>query len=79
MLLTAIGHVDAGIGTGDCRGTVADVEFGGALCTVTLSLAGMRGSAPLFVRSSSVGLPQIGSDVYVTVLGKAHVFDAAGG
>jgi iron(III) transport system ATP-binding protein len=56
----------------ECSATVADVEFGGAICTVTLAIDG----APLIVKSSGVGLPSVGSTVQVTVLGKAHVFDA---
>jgi iron(III) transport system ATP-binding protein len=73
LLLTAASQgVMAAAG---CTGTVSDVEFGGAVCTVALSLAGANGGTSLSVRSSSAGLPAIGSDVHVTVLGKAHVFD----
>jgi iron(III) transport system ATP-binding protein len=61
-----------------CAGDVIDVEFGGAVCTVTLALANAAGAAPLTIKSSSVGLPEIGSTVHVSVLGKAHVFDAVG-
>jgi len=57
-----------------CSGKVADVEFGGAVCTVTLSLVG---GAPLVIKSSSLDLPEIGSTVAITVLGKAHVFGGA--
>jgi iron(III) transport system ATP-binding protein len=58
---------------GACLAKVADVEFGGAICTVTLAVDG----APMIVKSSGVGLPSVGSTVEVTVLGKAHVFDEA--
>ncbi|MDL2406752.1 ABC transporter ATP-binding protein [Rhizobium calliandrae] len=61
-----------------CAANVIDVEFGGAVCTVTLTLAKAAGAAPLSIKSSSVGLPEIGSTVHVSVLGKAHVFDATG-
>ncbi|WFU09042.1 ABC transporter ATP-binding protein [Rhizobium sp. CB3090] len=59
-----------------CTGNVIDVEFGGAVCTVTLALANAESAASLTIKSSSVGLPEIGSTVRVSVLGKAHVFDA---
>jgi iron(III) transport system ATP-binding protein len=55
-----------------CSAKVAEVDFGGAICAVTLTIDG----APLIVKSSAVGLPLVGSTVHVTVLGKAHVFDA---
>lgn len=61
-----------------CAGNVLDVEFGGAVCTVTLALAEASGLAPLTVKSSSVELPDVGATVHVSVIGKAHVFDAAG-
>ncbi|MFS8115002.1 ABC transporter ATP-binding protein [Rhizobium jaguaris] len=61
-----------------CAGNVIDVEFGGAICTVTLTLAKAAGTAPLSIKSSSVGLPDVGSTVHVSVVGKAHVFDTAG-
>ncbi|MGY5807360.1 ABC transporter ATP-binding protein [Rhizobium sp. LEGMi198b] len=61
-----------------CAGEVIDVEFGGAVCTVTLALANAAGAAPLTIKSSSVGLPEIGSTVHVSVLGKAHAFDLVG-
>jgi iron(III) transport system ATP-binding protein len=71
LRLTAIG------GNGDvrqaCSAKVTDVEFGGAVCTVTLALYGV----PLVVKCSSVALPAVGSTVQVDVLGKAHVFAKA--
>jgi iron(III) transport system ATP-binding protein len=54
---------------------VSDVEFGGAVSTVTLSLFGAHGSEALIVKSSSVDLPEIGGMVEVEVLGRAHVFE----
>ncbi|MDL2400243.1 ABC transporter ATP-binding protein [Rhizobium mayense] len=55
-----------------CAGNVIDVEFGGAVCTVTLTLAKAAGAAPLSIKSSSVGLPEIGSTVHVSVLGRSN-------
>ncbi|HEY0121473.1 MAG TPA: ABC transporter ATP-binding protein [Rhizobium sp.] len=65
---------DAGTGAA-CAGKVVDVEFGGAVCTVTVVLSKANGAATLNIKSSGVGLPEVGSMVSVTVLGKAHVFD----
>ncbi|MQB44661.1 ABC transporter ATP-binding protein [Rhizobium sp. ICMP 5592] len=61
-----------------CVGKVTDVEFGGAVCTVTIVLSQANGGETLNIKSSGVGLPEIGSVVSVTVLGKAHVFDKPG-
>ena len=61
-----------------CAGNVLDVEFGGAVCTVTLALAEASGLAPLTVKSSSVDLPDVGTTVHVSVVGKAHVFAPSG-
>ena len=61
-----------------CAGNVLDVEFGGAVCTETLALAEASGLAPLTVKSSSVGLPDVGATIHVSVVGKAHVFDPSG-
>jgi iron(III) transport system ATP-binding protein len=61
-------------------GRIMDVRFGGPVCTVVLSLAGAPdSSAPeplILLRSLDVDLPAIGSYVRVSVVGKAHVFDA---
>jgi iron(III) transport system ATP-binding protein len=56
-----------------CTGTVIDIEFGGALCAVTLRLRGTADGALLTVKSSGIGLPAIGSTVRITVLGTAHI------
>ncbi|MDE1996193.1 MAG: ABC transporter ATP-binding protein [Rhizobiaceae bacterium] len=76
LRLATIAETDAG---STCVGKVVDVEFGGAVCTVTLVLADAHGGETLSVKSSGIGLPAIGSMVSVTVLGKAHVFDKAAG
>ena len=68
---------------GACYGHVTDVEFGGAVCTVAVSLvehAGLVGSRPasngaLTIRALSTDLPPVGCRVQIAVLGKAHVFD----
>ncbi|MGA1802932.1 ABC transporter ATP-binding protein [Rhizobium sp. HT1-10] len=62
---------------GRCFGTVDDIEFGGALCTVTLRLAERNGGSTLTVKCSGIGLPTIGSTVEVSVRGSAHVFARA--
>ena len=62
-------------GDASSYGTVTDVEFGGAICTVAVSL--LNGSAhplPLLVRCPSTDLPLVGSRVQVTILGQPHVF-----
>ncbi len=69
-----------------CFGRITAVEFGGAVCTIGISL--MKGS-PLAasysdgpaanvdfkVRGLSIDLPPIGEMVRISVLGQAHVFD----
>jgi iron(III) transport system ATP-binding protein len=82
LVLTVAGLGDKTGGDGprsNCHATVSDVEFGGALCTVTLRLSAANGGETLSVRSSSALLPAVGSNVRVGVLGKAHVFDTARG
>ncbi len=56
-----------------CIGKVTEIEFGGAVCAVTVVLS--NGSETLNIKSSGVGLPEVGSMVSVSVIGKAHVFD----
>jgi iron(III) transport system ATP-binding protein len=74
LRLTVIGQ-EARATSADCLGKIADVEFGGAICTVTLAIAGTH-DAPLTVKTSSADLPEVGGMVRVAVLGKAHVFEA---
>ena len=71
-------------------GRVIRVEFGGAACTVAVSLLDSGGcparatspdgtpEAPLLTRCSSVDPPVVGARVRVTVLGRAHVLDETG-
>ncbi|MBB6487672.1 ABC transporter ATP-binding protein [Rhizobium lusitanum] len=58
-----------------CIGKVTEIEFGGAVCTVTVVLSNANGSETLNIKSSGVGLPEVGSVVSLTVIGKAHVFN----
>jgi iron(III) transport system ATP-binding protein len=58
-----------------CIGKVTEIEFGGAVCAVTVVLSTANGSETLNIKSSGVGLPEIGSMVSVSVIGKAHVFN----
>jgi iron(III) transport system ATP-binding protein len=70
-----------------CYGQVTDVEFGGAICTVAVTLAKGPGSVvrrfgaaaqpdgPLRIRSTSLDLPPIGTTMHIAVVGSAHIFD----
>jgi iron(III) transport system ATP-binding protein len=68
----------------ECHGQVTDIEFGGAVCTIAVSLANAfdrpgsktpAPAAPLLIRTTSIELPPVGTQVRIAVLGKAHVFD----
>jgi iron(III) transport system ATP-binding protein len=65
----------------ECRGQITDVEFGGAVCSITISLAGPFDrpedgqGTPLLIRAASIDLPPVGATVRIAVLGEAHVFD----
>ena len=62
-----------------CLGQVTHVEFGGAICAVTVTLGeGLDPLAPrqLSIRSSGANLPPVGARVHITVSGSAHVFAA---
>ncbi|MFK0162504.1 ABC transporter ATP-binding protein [Rhizobium sp. NPDC090279] len=72
LRLGAIDGAGAGVA---CIGKVTEIEFGGAVCAVTVVLSNANGSETLNIKSSGVGLPEIGSMVSVTVIGKAHVFN----
>ncbi|NEI68717.1 ATP-binding cassette domain-containing protein [Rhizobium lusitanum] len=74
-----LGAVDDAGANAACIGKVTDIEFGGAICAVTVVLSNANGSETLNIKSSGVGLPEIGSMVSVTVLGKAHVFNKLDG
>ncbi|GAA3092874.1 ABC transporter ATP-binding protein [Rhizobium viscosum] len=54
-------------------GRVVDVEFGGAICTVAVSLAAVA-LPPILIKTSSVALPARGDLVRLDIAGKAHVF-----
>ncbi|MBY6263111.1 ABC transporter ATP-binding protein [Azospirillum sp. 412522] len=58
-------------------GRVIDVEFGGSVCKVAVTLGNAPGQpGPLLLRHSSLDLPRIGSRVRIQVQGEAHLFDA---
>ncbi len=54
-------------------GRVVEVDFGGATCTVAVSLDGVA-LPPILIKTSSVALPQRGDRVRLEIAGKAHVF-----
>ncbi len=62
-----------------CLGVVEEVDFGGALCGLTVRLLGdaQAATAPLLVRSPAIHIPPVGATVQITVQGQAHVFSAA--
>ncbi len=60
-------------------GKVLDINFAGAVCTVTVSLlnqAGIADGAPvtLLLRRSYIEAPSVGDVVRITIVGEAHVF-----
>jgi iron(III) transport system ATP-binding protein len=55
-------------------GRVVEVEFGGATCTVAVSLDGVA-LPPILIKTSSVALPARGDRVRLDIAGKAHVFN----
>jgi iron(III) transport system ATP-binding protein len=59
-----------------CYGMVEEVDFGGALCGLTVRLLGeaQASTEPLLVRSPAIHIPPLGSTVQITVMGQAHVF-----
>jgi iron(III) transport system ATP-binding protein len=58
-----------------CLGRVEEIDFGGALCGISVCLLGpgQTTSAALLVRSPAIHIPPIGATVQVTVMGQAHV------
>lgn len=61
-----------------CYGRVTSVDFGGAVCTVSVALLGENGEiheTPLLIKSSSVELPPVGGRVRLAIAGKAHVLE----
>lgn len=61
------------------RGAVTDVDFSGAVCTVSLRLldASAQQSETLALQQASFDVPPVGTVVDISVAGNAHVFDAA--
>jgi iron(III) transport system ATP-binding protein len=70
-------------------GEVTDVEFAGAVCTLSVRLIhdadrALVGSndraapdAPLQLRRPSIDVPPVGAIVRIAVVGTAHVFEEA--
>ncbi|EJC81728.1 ABC-type spermidine/putrescine transport system, ATPase component [Rhizobium leguminosarum bv. trifolii WSM2297] len=56
-------------------GRVVEVEFGGAVCAVAVSLDGVA-LPPILIKTSSVALPARGDLVRLDIAGKAHVFES---
>jgi len=54
-------------------GRVVDVQFGGAVCTISVALADTA-LPPIVLKTSSVALPSPGNLVRLDVAGKAHIF-----
>ncbi|GAB4071866.1 ABC transporter ATP-binding protein [Ancylobacter sonchi] len=61
----------------DGTGRVVDIEFGGAVCTVTVALEGTS-LPPVAIRTSSLAPPALGDRVRLDIDGAAHVLDADG-
>ena len=59
-----------------CLGVVEGVDFGGALCGLTVRLLdpAQVGSAPLRVHTPAIHIPPVGATVRIHVQGQAHVF-----
>ncbi len=57
-------------------GRVVEVVYGGAACTIAVSVLGdaAKAEAPLLIKRPSIDLPALGSRVRIDVLGKAHIF-----
>ncbi|MDR6293743.1 iron(III) transport system ATP-binding protein [Inquilinus ginsengisoli] len=66
---------DARDGAPGTRGEVAEIDFAGSVCTVTVRLPdGPAGAQRLLLRRPGLGLPAVGARVRITVQGEAHVF-----
>jgi iron(III) transport system ATP-binding protein len=64
--------LSAATGQQTSHARVTTVEFGGAHCVMTVSLAGSK--VPLIFKTSAVETLAVGTDVHISVTGKAHVF-----
>ncbi|CAO3419442.1 ABC transporter ATP-binding protein [Azospirillum endophyticum] len=65
--------------SGDAEGwgRITDVEFGGAVCKIAVTLGDAPGQpGPLLLRHSGFDLPRPGSRVRILVQGEAHLFEA---
>ncbi len=64
--------IDADEVSNGCYGDITRIEFGGASCSIAISLTD---GASLLIKTTSINLPPVGSRVQIAVLGKAHVFE----
>ena len=60
---------------GACHGEVEEVEFGGALCAITVGVAFGEVRTRILVRSPGRDLPATGSRVRLEVQGGAHILE----
>ena len=79
VVLSAI-SADANDDSGSFYGDITRIEFGGASCSITISLTDRKEDRPdkpslMTIKTTSINLPPIGSRVQIVVLGKAHVFE----
>ncbi|WP_025127335.1 ABC transporter ATP-binding protein [Pseudomonas sp. PH1b] len=75
-------RTDAPASGGDagCAGVVSDCDFAGNTCTLSISVAAVDGSQHrLPVRSSGLYAPKVGSRVWISTRGHAHVLGASPG
>ena len=60
---------------GACYGEVVQVDFGGAVCTLSVRLLGGAASAPVLdMQCPGIHAPAAGATVRITVAGAGHVF-----
>ncbi|MEO6626155.1 MAG: ABC transporter ATP-binding protein [Burkholderiaceae bacterium] len=78
LVLTTAPTESKGLDADACLGVVEDVDFGGALCGLSVRLLGasQAGSGPLLVRTPAIHIPPVGARVQISVRGQAHVFPA---
>jgi iron(III) transport system ATP-binding protein len=75
LMLADEGHAAEG-----ALGEVVEIDFAGALCSVTVRLLDAAdGSGRLLLRRPSLGLPAVGARVRIAVVGGAHVFAGPAG
>ena len=79
LVISALDAALPGLDKEACLGVVEDVDFGGALCGLSVRLQdpAQDGSAPvLLVHTPAIHIPPVGATVRISVMGLAHVFPA---